>query len=514
MIEMAKFGDRQTPDVAVPFTPTGGTREEIAGSLYDYEPPTTRSMTTGVNPRGGLYPIDTVVPGAETQEELRDRILGTDWRLNRPDVANQYIHGTVGTHGWDDRDKFIEWAVDKESGKLAQYLPEDQQPVSGEDAADVVSTSETPTTVVNSTGGTSNENLAFDLGQKNAGRLMSALQARPNGNSAAAANVSPLQRNQPLSYLNLAEKIIALKRPKGADLSEVRKALLGQKTALETLQQNWPDKPTINYKEHALDYGRLITEQESRARKIREDAKKSAGAQALIHLGAGIAEGDLAKGLRGAAESASETTRLGRQEATAEERLARTMQIAEAESNMDLGIRQQESALAQYENDRTRALEELGIEGKIITDQVGLEMKAAEMKYAETVAAYEAKRNQFISAAQMLRYGDLAGDPMEDLFREAMRAGADYIKIAMDDYKDSPEGYKATPKDLTNYMNMIMDNVLATYGGKHPEAIAARKRQKALATSDGTTPPVPVSVGKNIGRFKQVKSNNPLGGTS
>ena len=345
--EMASGGVvRMAGGQGTPFTPTGRTVGEIAGSLYDYEPPTTRSMTTGVNPRGGLYPIDTVVPEAETQEELRDRILGTDWRLNRPDVANQYIHGTVGTHGWDDRDKFIEWAVDKESGKLAQYLPEDQQPVSGEDAADVVSTSETPTTVVNSTVGTSNENLAFDLGQKNVGRFLSALQGRPNGNSAVAANVSPLQLNQPLSYRNLAEKVLALKRPKGADLSEVRKTLLGQRTALETLQQNWPDKPKFDFKEHALDYGRLISEQESRARKIREDAKKSAGAQALIHLGAGIAEGDLAKGLRGAAESASETTRLGRQEATAEERLARTMQIAEAESKANLGIRQGEAAVA------------------------------------------------------------------------------------------------------------------------------------------------------------------------
>ena len=322
-------------------------------------------------------------------------------------------------------------------------------------------------------------------------------------------------QNQAPSFTSLAERMLAEKRPdQGVDYIEAKNLLDKHETAFETLQKTKPKELIIDYMKHKLDYGRLITEQESRARKIREDAKKSAGAQALIHLGAGIAEGDLAKGLRGAAESASETTRLGRQEATAEERLARTMQIAEAESNMDLGIRQQESALAQYENDRTRALEQLGIEGEMIRDRVGLEMKAAEMKYAETVAAYEAKRDQFISAAQILRYGDLAGDPMEDLFREAMRAGADYIKIAMDDYKDSPEGYGATPKDLTDYMNMIMDNVLATYGGKHPEAIAARKRQKALATSGVTSPSAPVSVGKNIGRFEEIKPNSPLGGTS
>ena len=60
----------------------------------------------------------------------------------------------------------------------------------------------------------------------------------------------------------------------------------------------------------------------------------------------------------------------------------------------------------------------------------------------------------------------------------------------MDDYKSSPAGLDATPEDLTNYMYMIMDNVLATYGGKHPEAIAARKRQEARARRGGTTPRV------------------------
>jgi len=295
-------------------------------------------------------------------------------------------------------------------------------------------------------------------------------------------------QSQPPSYTSLAERMLAEKRPnEGVDYIEAKNLLREHRKEFDTLREKRREsaKPVINYKEHALDYGKLITEQESRARKIREDAKKSAGAQALIHLGAGIAEGDLAKGLRGAAESASETTRLGRQEATAEERLARTMQIAEAESNMDLGIRQQESALAQYENDRTRALEEFGIEGEMIRDQVGLEMKAAEMKYAETVAAYEAKRDQFISAAQMLYYGDLGSKPMEDQFREAMRTGAANIKATVDAYIMSDEGRDATPAQLANFIKKIMDDALATYGGDHPQARDARDRQKALATRGG-----------------------------
>jgi len=562
-LEMASGGVvRMAGGRGTPFTPTGRTVEELAGSIWDYQRPKVPLSDFSIHPEGSYSPF-MPDPRSETREDIVKRYFGwdaDDRRTHGKDTKAQLERQPVMGK---DRDRFIDHAVN--SGKLDRYLLKNQgylqhphhpidleperSPVINTDeyklvnvprdlslmdllteddparrywtaidendsrwdyydrwghprtqkngnGADVASTETLTETVVDSTGGTSNETLAFDLGQKNAGRLISALQGRPNGNSAVAANASPLlgggdELDSSSSYKSLFDKIDSLTFPtEEVDYTKVTTRINDYEKDLKEFLNERTKMQKFDFKEHALDYGRLISEQESRARKIREDAKKSAGAQALIHLGAGIAEGDLAKGLRGAAESASETTRLGRQEATAEERLARTMQIAEAESNMDLGIRQQESALTQYENERTRDLEQLGIEGEMIGDQVALEIKAAEMKYAETVAEYEAKRNQFISAAQMLHYGDRADDPMEDQFREAMRAGADYIQIAMDDYKSSAAGLDATPEDLTNYMYMIMDNVLATYGGKHPEAIAARKRQEARARRGGTTPRV------------------------
>jgi hypothetical protein len=55
----------------------------------------------------------------------------------------------------------------------------------------------------------------------------------------------------------------------------------------------------------APSFAGLISEQERRLAKIREDAKRDVGAQALINLGAGIAEGDVSGGLVRAGEAAS-----------------------------------------------------------------------------------------------------------------------------------------------------------------------------------------------------------------
>ena len=55
----------------------------------------------------------------------------------------------------------------------------------------------------------------------------------------------------------------------------------------------------------APSFANLISEQERRLAKIREDAKRDVGAQALINLGAGVMEGDVAGGLRKAGQAAS-----------------------------------------------------------------------------------------------------------------------------------------------------------------------------------------------------------------
>jgi hypothetical protein len=68
---------------------------------------------------------------------------------------------------------------------------------------------------------------------------------------------------------------------------------------------------------------RYLAESEEPIRQLREEARRSAMASALMRLGAGIASGDMAAGLSGASESVENIMARARQEAAAEKRLAR-----------------------------------------------------------------------------------------------------------------------------------------------------------------------------------------------
>jgi hypothetical protein len=95
----------------------------------------------------------------------------------------------------------------------------------------------------------------------------------------------------------------------------------------------------VDYSAFKPDYLNLITEQERRAQKIRDDASKDASAQALIQLGAGLAAGDISKGLSAAGQSVADIKRQARAEARDEEGFARQLRLAQDEAGMELGIK-------------------------------------------------------------------------------------------------------------------------------------------------------------------------------
>jgi len=74
-----------------------------------------------------------------------------------------------------------------------------------------------------------------------------------------------------------------------------------------------------------------------RADKIREEARRDAYSQALIQFGAGVAEGDMAKGLRDAGLAVSKERSEGRKLATEEQRIqeAYALKIAEADTEAE-----------------------------------------------------------------------------------------------------------------------------------------------------------------------------------
>jgi hypothetical protein len=116
-----------------------------------------------------------------------------------------------------------------------------------------------------------------------------------------------------------------MKSPQGSDYS--------------SLQAVIDEFKPVDYSAFKPDYLNLITEQERRAQKIRDDASKDASAQALIQLGAGLAAGDISKGLSAAGQSVADIKRQARSEARDEEGFARQLRLAQDEAGMQLGVK-------------------------------------------------------------------------------------------------------------------------------------------------------------------------------
>jgi len=93
------------------------------------------------------------------------------------------------------------------------------------------------------------------------------------------------------------------------------------------------------------DYEKFRQAAQDRADKIREETRQDAYSQALIQFGAGVAEGDMARGLRDAGTAVAEAKTTGRTLATEEQRIqeAYALKIAEADSDKEKVRLQRES---------------------------------------------------------------------------------------------------------------------------------------------------------------------------
>lgn len=101
----------------------------------------------------------------------------------------------------------------------------------------------------------------------------------------------------------------------------------------------------------APSFASLITEQERRLSKIKEDAKRDVSAQALINLGAGIMEGDVAGGLRSAGEAASKVRAAERAAVSDISNMQTRIKMAEEQGKFDTAKALRADALkeAQFE---------------------------------------------------------------------------------------------------------------------------------------------------------------------
>jgi hypothetical protein len=177
-------------------------------------------------------------------------------------------------------------------------------------------------------------------------------------------NQSPDQINETLEpALNTKgpEKTVQEDLSKDQDYSSLRAAL----------DQFKP----VDYSAFKPDYLNLITEQERRAQKIRDDASKDASAQALIQLGAGLAAGDISKGLSAAGQSVADIKRQARAEARDEEGFARQLRLAQDEAGMQLGIKgaEAERELARFKATYGVSLKDLENTMTLAREQIAAE---------------------------------------------------------------------------------------------------------------------------------------------
>jgi hypothetical protein len=136
----------------------------------------------------------------------------------------------------------------------------------------------------------------------------------------------------------------------------------------------------VDYSAFKPDYLNLITEQERRAQKIRADASKDASAQALIQLGAGLAAGDISKGLSAAGQSVADIKRQARAEARDEEGFARQLRLAQDEAGMQLGIKgaEAEREMARFKATYGVSLKELENTMTLARERIAAEKNTAD----------------------------------------------------------------------------------------------------------------------------------------
>jgi hypothetical protein len=230
-------------------------------------------------------------------------------------------------------------------------------------------------------------------------------------------NQSPDQINETLEpALNTKgpEKTVQEDLSKDQDYSSLRAAL----------DQFKP----VDYSAFKPDYLNLITEQERRAQKIRDDASKDASAQALIQLGAGLAAGDISKGLSAAGQSVADIKRQARAEARDEEGFARQLRLAQDEAGMQLGLKQAEA-------ERSIQLQRAGMEQEEANAQANAEVRALEFEQEFGLKTKE--------LAAMIR-------------RDIMTSGKSSLSALIEQWKDLADA--ATEEDIAE-RNVLKDQI-------------------------------------------------------
>ena len=304
--------------------------------------------------------------------------------------------------------------------------------------------------------------------------------------------------NTPTTFQSLTESASALMQDMpdatpdfslAREASEQRRAALKDRLDADPADYSkFVSDYTPDFSRFKPDFSELIDEQERAAEKIRQDAKKESGAQALIRLGAGIMEGDTALGLREAGQSAATIMRDARKDISAADRLKNEMKVSAQNAAMELGVlgekatmdklqRDADIKVAQYKDDRARELALLQIDEAAARDELNLEVEAAKALNAASIKNYELALDTFVKQGALLRYSDLASAEDKANLRAALDAIEGPLKEELKAWRQENED--ASPEAFKTFLLTTMDTLISALpaeisGGITPRAITGK----------------------------------------
>ena len=468
-----------------PFTPQGSTLEELAGSIYDYQRPKRKG-----NPF-------QYVEGTLSREDLMRSILGQDAYVPSFKESDKVA-----------RPKFVESAV--ESGMLEQYLPREEDQFLENKVV------EKPT--YESKYGVGNAAMT-DANRLNSEFFPLATSVDKEITALGLSDKSTEDKvNKDINKGNVFERGSKILMPDDGDYSALTENFEIDTSPIEAVSDKFDpileelkNRPKADYRslieertqdfmQFAPDYEGLITDQELKAKKIREDARKDAGAQALIQLGAGILEGNVGEGLRGAGKASSEIMAQARAEASAEEKLANTMKLSEKEAQMNLGVMGEEAAQRQYDrntdliiqeyaDDRAAELTAANVRADIVKAQVDAEASVFQLIYTAQSDKRQFHLDKIVKAAAIQRYDDLRKEENQATLRAIMQQIQDPLEEWLVDYRRSIKGKDVSMAQMQKDINKIINTFLTAYGQKPVPVGGKEEDSLSVSPSNQNTKP-------------------------
>jgi hypothetical protein len=222
----------------------------------------------------------------------------------------------------------------------------------------------------------------------------------------------------------------------------------------------------------APSYGKIIEAQEQRLKKIREDAKRDIGAQALIQLGAGIAAGDVSTGLSEAGKAAAEERKRQRDAEDQITSLQTQIQMAQEQGKFDVAKALRDEQLNLYKMDVDLEKDYLSRSRDAYEYDAALQKGIIEFnkEFGQSVAEFDAELDQAVNEYN-LKIDEMGLDIAEEeglRLRARAKAQQDIVLRILPDPTVSEEEKKVAVDNLKETLQLLKEPFSVSMPSKIP----------------------------------------------